>query len=555
MDQLTPSQEMVEAILPETAQNPTVSKPPKARKRAFRRSPLLATSTIFKSQPVEASLDTSTADGISSLQAESHETPQHSKWSIGNLFQPTRPIEKHFDFSPLAPVSECPESFPQTPTTSTAKTLSEEAPPTEPKNKRSSPTSAKDARAKHRRHNDAVIKPVQPTTARKNERDGLSRAREAIPASGGTETNVVEEEQFPDTRASDRAQGEARQAEVEEPTAKPTIRWPSRWLDRLNLNKRKRWGEPVATPSPDSGSYGLGETDLYGNSEEDGVTEQPGKIRRTGESREFTSQVAEDPSIARPYKYQGTNVFAEDEAAQKAAKQSQLKTPIPITNSTGTFKVPSPGDSDWSDSDSEEEEGSTAGLEDMTPFRNNNGESALANPRFLQLKLPKPQRIPPLTQSEALRKAREKLLKHKPRNPSKLIQSSRAYPSPPSRSEGVAKRDSSPLAAAVLESSTAVDLELTGPANFTAFKDWRKTASLAVTAALETMEVDSNVAGNAFARGLEDTGTGRTNRYTAFKEWSKTAPPTVIAVVENTEIDSNFAGQAFKSGLDYCTEY
>ena len=47
------------------------------------------------------------------------------------------------------------------------------------------------------------------------------------------------------------------------------------------------------------------------------------------------------------------------------------------------------------------------------------------------------------------------------------------------------------------------------------------------------MEVDSNLAGHAFARGLEDTGAGRTNRFTGFEEWSKTALPTAIAAQQN----------------------
>lgn len=527
---------MAEAILPKNAQDPTVSKPPKRIKRAFRRNPLLATSSIFESQSLEASLDTPTADSISSLQAGSPETPQSSKWSIGNEFQTTRSIE----FSPLAPVSESPELFLQTPTTTTAQTSTAEAPPTKPKTRRCSLTSAKDARAKHRRHKNSVIKPIKPTNAGKNQRDRLSPARVVSSTSSRAETTDVEEEQIPGINSTDRVQGEARQVEAEELAAKPTIRWPSRSLDRMNQNKRKRWGEPVAMPSPDSGSYGLAKTYLYENSEEDGVTEQPGKIRRTRESREFTSQIAEDRNTARPYENQGSNVFAEYGAAQKAAntgEQFLSKTPIPITNPTGTFKVPSPGDSDWSDSGSEEEEGSSTGLKDMT------------------LKLPKPQRIRPLTQSEALRKAREGLLKHKPRNPSKLIQSSNAYPSPASLGEAVAKRGPGPQAAAELEPSTTVNLEQTSRTIFTAFKDWCKTAPPAAAAALESMEVDSNVAGNVFARGLENNRTGLTNRYTAFEDWSKTAPPTVTAVLENMEVDSNFAGQAFKFGLDNCIEF
>ena len=485
---------MAEATLPkqpEAAQNPTASGPQNGRKSAFRRNPLLATSAIFKSQPLEASLDTSTANGISFLQAGSPEPPRGSECSIGDLVQSTRSIKKRLAFNPLAPLSENPESFPQTLTTSTAQTLTEETAPTEPKKKSLSPASA--------------------------------------------------------VKSTGRVEGEARQVEGEEQAAKPTIRWPSRYLDRMKQNKRKRWGEPAAVPSPDSGSYGLGETDPYRSYEEDGVTGQPGKIRRRGESREFTSQVAGDPNTARPY----------SEAAQKAVntgEQPLPRTPIPIKNSTGTFKVPSPGDSDWSDSGSEEEEDNTGGLKDMKPSRTNNEEFALANPRLLQLKPPKPLQIPPLTRSEALQKAREKLQKHKPRNPSGLSHSSRAYPSPPALSETAYKGDSGRQAAEELEPSTAVDPEPTGRTNFTTYVNWCKTAPPAVTAALETMEVDSNIAGEAFARVLEDTGAGRTNRFTTFEEWSKTAPPAVTAVLENMQVDSNLAGQAFKFGLDNFTK-
>ena len=87
----------------------------------------------------------------------------------------------------------------------------------------------------------------------------------------------------------------------------------------------------------------------------------------------FGSSLYINVNIIQPYKYQGGNVFAEYEAAQNAentGQQSLPKTPIPITNSTGAIKVPSPDDSDWSDSGSEEEEGNnTEGMENMTLSR------------------------------------------------------------------------------------------------------------------------------------------------------------------------------------------
>ena len=71
LDQLTPSQGMAEP-----AQHETANKLSNGRKSAFRRNPLLPTSTMFKSQLVEPSVDTSAADGISSLQTDSQSTQE-----------------------------------------------------------------------------------------------------------------------------------------------------------------------------------------------------------------------------------------------------------------------------------------------------------------------------------------------------------------------------------------------------------------------------------------------------------------------------------------------
>ena len=256
----------------------------------------------------------------------------------------------------------------------------------------------------------------------------------------------------------------------------------------MNQKKRKHWGDPVATPSPEGGSYGLGRADSERNSEAGEAEQQPGKIRRTRESEVFTSQVAGRSNTARPYEYQGGNVFAEFEAARKAAntttnEQPIPKTPIPITNPTGTFKVPSPGDSDWSDSGSEEEEGNTAGMENMTPSRTNNGELAAAIQRYQPSKPSNPQQIFRPSEYPALQKAREKALKHKPRNPSRLSQSSRAYPSPPKAAN---KPDSVPQE--VEKASTAANPGAAGATKFIAYEDWRKTAAPSVAAALDKME-------------------------------------------------------------------
>ena len=394
---------------------------------------------------MEASPDTSAADGISSqavpsLQADTRsfqqgtltpETPRRSIWSIGNLFQSARSIKSRFGFSPLAPVSESPESSSQTSAMSTAQMPTEMTAPAQPKKKSSPPTSAKDTRARNRRHEDSVIKPVNPTTATKNQKDRASRAKEPSPVSRETEALDAEVE---------KSQAIDSQGEIGGPTAEPIIRWPSRSLDRMNLNKRKRWGEPVAMPSPEVRRCDFGEADIYGSSEDGETKQKPGKIRRTGESGGFTSQAGGHPNTSRAYQYQGGNVFAEYGAAQKAESAGQKplsKTPTPITNSAGTFKVPSPGDSDWSDSGSEEEEeGNTAGMGDMTASR---GEFGTAKPR------------------------------------------PRYWPS-----------------------TAAVNPEPTSRAKFTGYEDWCKTAPPAATAVLETMEVDSNFAGQAFKSGLDN---------------------------------------------------
>lgn len=208
---------------------------------------------------------------------------------------------------------------------------------------------------------------------------------------------------------------ETRKAEVGEPTGRPTIRWPSRSLDRMNANKRKRRGDPHVEPGTESGDRGQGATNIDEGHGEGGITEaQAAKRRRTRESGGLASQVAGRPAPARPssgpkfqpsaVEWQGGNVFAEDRAAREVAGTGQQflpKTPIPITNRTGTFKVPSPGASDWSDSGSNEDEGDNAGSEDITPSRKRNerfGFGAPSKPR---------QKLPP-AESEARRKTREK---------------------------------------------------------------------------------------------------------------------------------------------------
>lgn len=557
--------EVGEAIEPREPEPVTAGKSTKRRKNAFRRNPLMALSG--QSQPVPASVDSAAADDIPMIfrsdfnfaanspsdetsqqpdeKLSAHEnshmvdvsvsgsrigpsaeisqqanaqhgplaphTPRGNKWGLGGLLESARSITRCLGFSSLAPVSESPEASPQTASTRAPLTVTESAAPAQPKKKSSAPTSASYRRTKSRRHDDLAVKPG--STSRRNERAWAKRAIGA------------EDEGFPAMKSThpENHEEEARQAVVGDPIA--TIRWPSRSLDRMNANKRKRFGDPPDTPGTEARGHGRGATDIYGGSEEGSTEEQPMKRRRTEQS----GGVAGNSGVARPSAvgWQGGNIFAEDQATRGVAStgpQSLPKTPIPITNRTGTFKVPSPGDGDWSDSSSDEDEGDNASLEGIALSRTNNGGFVVGGPS-------KPLQTLRPSESEALRKAREKSQKYRPRKPSRLSHSIKAYPSPPRASE----RQSDP----------------SGRTKFTAFEDWCKTAPPAAIAAIEQMDVDSNMAGNAVeAALLENPGPGRACQHTAYEEWCRTAPPTVTAALEHMEVDSNIAGRAFMSGLD-----
>ena len=235
----------------------------------------------------------------------------------------------------------------------------------------------------------------------------------------------------------------------------PPIRFPSRTLDRMNKNKRKRWTSPESIPNPKGKSYGLGEVEFYGNAEDkqeesDFGVHQPSKVRRTSQSPSFSSQGAGNPDPSRPH----------------GGQQSIKKTPVAITNLAGTFKVPSPGDIDWSDSQSEDE-GSSQAATAQSPTIINPGPTI--RPQF------------------------------------------------------------------------AVN----------GYEDWLQTASPAVAAVVQRMEVDPAAAGQIFESALNSNPapTG-CPIFTAYEDWRKTAPPAVTAVIDGMEVDPNMAGAAFMRGLD-----
>lgn len=463
----------------------------------------------------------------------SPETPQRSGWGLGNLIQSAHySIARRFGFSPLSPVSERSEPTPQTRTVKTSQMQTEKTTPKMPTKKNSVPSSARAVRARNRRQNDSFAETGKSITISQHERNQKSLAKKASAASRSPEAAVTEDEDFLAKRPIHRSQVEAQKTQTPEPKMTPFIRFPSRFLDRTLASKRKRWGSPDTVPDPKDRSYGLGEAESYGSSEEDGVMEQqPGKLRRTSKSADFSSQAGGNPDQARPYTgsmyekptavYRGGNVFSEyygfskaEEAGAKRTDVSQqctAKTPIPITNSAGTFKVPSPGDSDWSNSESEEEEEiHTTGFEDVRPSRT--------------------------TESEALWRARDNALKHKPRYPSRLGRSSMTCSSPPVSDE------------------TETNPGPTRRPIYDAYEKWCETAPSAVTAVVKRMEVDSNLAGKAFEEGLNNAGPAGRANFNAYEEWCKTASPAVIAVLGMMAVDASLAGDAFEGGLsDFAT--
>lgn len=460
---------------------------------------------------------------MQSTQELNTETPLGSGWSLGNFFQSAHySARRRFGFSPLSPVSERSEPSPQTQTVNTAQKQTETTARMQtetaaqlqtdttttmkPEGKRSRPVSAKATRARHRRHNDSVAESVKPITSGPNQRRQQLSARargsrssghndsvvepvniitvgpnhrnqqlRATKASGSTEAAATGEENSPAMRPTNRDQEEALKAQSGEPVMPATIRFPSRYLDRSKIaGKRKHCGSTDTIPNPDAESYGLGEAELYGNSKDDADDvreQQPGKLRRTSGPEIFSSQIFGDPHRARPYtgrmfkksttENNDDNVISGDEATHRAegasvkvtdsGLQSLAKTPIPITNSSGRFKVPSPSDSDWSSSESEE------------------GESS--------------------------------------------------YPGPGGRP------------------------------NFTAYEDWRKTASSAVIATVDRMRVDPTIAGNGFEEALENPGVAGPNLFNAYGEWRMTISPAVAAAIETMAISPKLAGDAFEGGL------
>lgn len=237
---------------------------------------------------------------------------------------------------------------------------------------------------------------------------------------------------------------------VEPAKRQQPMRFPSRLLDRMNANKRKRWTSPESIPNPKGKSYGLGEMEFYGNAKENEdeiVRQQPGKVRRTSHLKNFSSQGAVS-------------------SRQCTGPQSiNSKTPIKITNAAGSFKVPSPSDTDWSDSQSEDE-GPSQAVTAPSSTINNSGPTS--RPQFRA-------------------NAYKDWLQSASPAAAAVVERIEVNPTAAGQKFGAALDSSSPP---------------TSRPQFTAFEDWLQTASPSVVSALERMDVDSNVAGAAFHCGL-----------------------------------------------------
>ena len=223
--------------------------------------------------------------------------------------------------------------------------------------------------------------------------------------------------------------------------------------------KRKRKSSPDIIPLPAGGGYGMvDEYFMVDSSSDDEMVaqetptkERPSKKARTGTPDDFT---VGSPFKARPYTgtlfthpdAQGSpedNVF--NEANKPDGHPPLNSTPPP--GPTLTFKVPSPGSSDSDDEDDEQNQiiertqkapspsvlapksilrNSTTNLSQPRPAANSTSpsKSIVPPPR----PVPGHATLPAATMtapSDALEKAREKALKHQPKQPSTLRESSR----------------------------------------------------------------------------------------------------------------------------------
>ena len=225
--------------------------------------------------------------------------------------------------------------------------------------------------------------------------------------------------------------------------------------------KRKRISSPDVIPLPAGGGYGMVDeyfmVDSSSSDDEMVAQETPTKERPSKKARTDTSDDCTfgSPFSARPYtgslfthpdaqRSPEDNVF--DEASKPGEDPALDSTPPP--GPTLTFKVPSPGSSD-SDEDEDDEQDQITQRTQKAPSPSvlapksilRNSATNLSQPRPAanstspsKSMVPPPRPVPGhatlpgptmTAPSDALEKAREKALKHQPKQPSTLRESSR----------------------------------------------------------------------------------------------------------------------------------
>ena len=223
--------------------------------------------------------------------------------------------------------------------------------------------------------------------------------------------------------------------------------------------KRKRIPSPDTIPLPAGGGFGM--VDEYfvvdsSSDEELGTQETPTKQRPSKKARTSSPHDATVGSPFRARPYTGTlfahpdaqrspdeNVFSE---SNKPGANSALDS-TPPPGPTLTFKVPSPGSSDSDEEDDEQEQiierpqkvPSPSALAPKSILRNSASNQSQSRPAANSIS-PSKSMVPPprpnpvhatlpaattMPPSGALEKAREKALKHQPKQPSTLRESSR----------------------------------------------------------------------------------------------------------------------------------
>ena len=219
--------------------------------------------------------------------------------------------------------------------------------------------------------------------------------------------------------------------------------------------KRKRMPSPDVIPLPARGGYGMVDeffvVDSSSDEEDETVQETPTKERPSKKAR---TRIPDGATIGSPYRarpYTGTlfahpdairspqddNVFLE--SGESDARPALDSTPPP--GPTLVFKVPSPGSSDSDDEDDEQEQINETAQEASSPsvsgtkgILRNSPRSTAKSPSPSKTMVPPPRPNPghatlptstAMTPSGALEKAREKALRHQPKQPSTLRESSR----------------------------------------------------------------------------------------------------------------------------------